>query len=756
MTDEAAIPRPVRYGLAAGWVVLIAGFAAWLAVDQRPLSWDESIHYMNAVGYARTLSQPAWSLPVGLLYLSDFYPPLHEFLLGAVFLLTGPSEKVAAAANLPYLLGITLLLLLLGRRLFTPRAGLLAGWLFLAAAEIGIQSKFPMLDLPLTFWVLLGFWTALRSEGFIRRREAWAYGAVLGLAVLVKWSAVFFLVLPPLAAGLGAHRRGTEGRTVLGNLLRAFGVAAVLAAPWYLVHLVQFLRHAAPYLYSRGVVENDPSLLSPASWTYYAAAVAHQASWPLAAVLALGVVLWLFSRPAPGLWLLWLGAPYLWLTLLRNKDIRYTLPLLPLLCLLAAGGLERWPERTRRAVWAAAALFAGAHFAYVHLGPYAGPVHAWLSRPIAGIRLVPSFGPDPKPWPLARVLRDAQELVKAPDRGPVLRVIPDHPYFNPSSFRAVQAGGPETALKVSGCTDWPAFTDLAVTKTGGLGPEFSGPAPRVITDELAQAQHRSGRRFELVRRYPLPDGSEALLYARASVTDPGPSAKVLDELHVSLERLLDRYLRAAQGLSLEITPFTTADTLAGRFRSVRLSALSAELGDFAHKPLGVRVRDLDVELTDLTLDLDQARGNTLVPYAVGSLKLHRVRVDAEDLNRSLAEAGGEAVRASVTIRPEGLHAEWRGRPHAAVDVALKVVPDANSSGSENLSFRVRRLRVWALGVPGWLVQPLLGDFNPLLRLGGFPGLVELGEVRSFPGGMELGKGKEHENHQNDALGVWGR
>lgn len=722
--------------LVVAWVL---SQTVWLALDQRPFAWDESIHYMGAVGYHQILRDGGPRLLPRLLYQSDFYPPLTELAAGAAFLLTGPGPDLAAGFNLAYLAGILLLLFFLGRQLGDVYQGVAAGAMLAAGAMVCIQAKFFMLDLPLTFWVLLGFYVFLRSEAFGKLGWSLGFGAVFGLALLTKWSAVFFLLLPPLGLGAAAVARGNVKASVwFRNVLLAFGLAALVAGPWYAAHVLKLARNTSGYFHARGVLENDPSLLSPASWVYYVLAVGRQLGWPLGLAVLAGVGYVLARKRQALVWAWWLGAPYLLLTLIRNKDNRYTLPLLPLACLAASTALADFSPRTRRRVVRTLMAVSLVQLAYVHLGQHAGWLHQVLSFRLAGSPIVESLAPDPRVWPLETILAEVERLSAGMRRPPVLRVIPDHAAFSKVSFVVAQAGR-RHRVQLAGATDWPAFTDFAVTKTGSLGLEFAVEKPQAITRELLDPGSAAGRRFELAGRYPLPDQSEALLFRRREVTIALPAPAILHLVEKGLAGLLAAYVRDAASLTLTVTPASETETRLGRLHAVRVQARQARVGDFRHKPFGVRCEELDAEVSGVAFDWEAWQAGRLVLYEVGGLTVHRLRLQASQVNEDLAGSEDDIRNLRLDFAAGRVCADWRGRPAASVCAALAVIPDPQTPDSENLRFDLRAVHAAGLAVPGWLLQPWVEDFNPLFKLAGFPGRVRFGGLRLKDNSLELGE-----------------
>jgi hypothetical protein len=715
----------------------------WLSCDRQPFAWDESIHYMDAVGYFQILAHPGGDWARRLLYLSDFYPPLNGILTGLLFMLTGPSPDAASFSNLLYLILIILLLWRIGAHWFDEAVGVTAAFVVMAGSMVVMQSKFFMLDIPMMFWVLAGFGVFLASRDFTSEFWSLLYGLLLGAALLNKWSAVFFLGLPPVSALLQLGLRRDENfRLAWRHLFWIYGVAALLAAPWYSVHFIKLLRSSSGLLYARGVLEGDPSLATPASWFYYLFTVIKQMSWPLGLLLLLGAGLGLWLKRRFWLWGTWLGLPYLILTFIRNKDDRYTLPFLPLLALLALSWLDVLSVSVRRWFLVLVSLFALFQLGYAHWGAPGSWLNRLCSRQVLGEALVDSQAPRPQIWPQARILKNVRDLSPETTPRPILRVVPDDSHFSRVSFVVEKSRQPRSSVALSGTTDWPAFTDFAITKTGSLGLPFAIEQPQAVSRALFAQQGDPQRRFDLVRTYPLPDGSEGRLYQRRDIPDTGPPAKILDELHRDLARLLAQYVRDAHKLTLEIIPGTLDQTLQGRFQSILINIQDARVGDFKHKPWGLPVKVLQLEVSDLVLDLDQSRQGQLIPYNLGQLAVRRLELDEGEVNQALQSAEGDLKKVTLHFLDSRLQIVWRGKPAASLELGLQVAGAAGGSQSENLRFALRRLAWKGYWWPVAWLQPLVEDFNPLLKYDGFPAQVVLGKLRLEKGRLILGTDSE--------------
>ncbi len=720
-------------------VLLLLANYCWLYVDRKPFAWDESIHYLGAMGYYQ-----AW-LGQGLQGLrhfftqSDFYPPLTEWLTGLIFRLTGPRPDTASFLNLFYLTAILGLLISLGRRWKSMDAAIMAGYLFLTSALVSLQSKLFMLDIPLTFYVLLAVWSFDRSRHFRKRSWSLVYGLAFGLAMLTKWSALFFLALPPVISVVITSWKTSKHRGDRWlNLTLAYTVALVIAFPWYALHLIKLVKNTSGYLYERGALENDPSLATVQAWLYYPLAILRQLSLP-AGLLALGGFGWaLVKKKAVMPAWLWVILPCLILTLIRSKDTHYTMPLLPVCGLIALLWIQGLRQELRARLMVVMAVLLSGQMIYSHLGTYAGPIYRMFNHTWEGLPVVESQAPDHRHWPLTEILADVEQAGRALGRTPLLRVIPGAASFSRVTFAVEQARHPYN-VQLSSITNWPAFTDFAVTKTGSLGLPFLIKNQTAITEALFNTTSAEARVFQLIRQYKLPDGSQARLYQRVAQPLPELEAPaVMTMLHQHLEGLLEDYIHNAKDLSITVESYDSGQTRLGRFKSIRISAGQGLVGDFKRQALAVPFNKIDVILEDVTLDLKALTSGRLLPYALKSLEVKNLTMEANALNNTLAAAQGELRQCRVSMDQGRLRLRYLGKYPLEVTLGLQVQTDLHDQRSDNLYAHLLEIATSWGRLPAGVVQLILNDFNPLLKLSGFPVSVRLGKCRISPQQLLIG------------------
>ncbi|MFS8822055.1 ArnT family glycosyltransferase [Synechococcus sp. W60.2] len=335
-----------------GMVALLL-LLVWNWSDPLPPAWDEAQHLLQAQAFGDHLSRFRWE---GLwwqqfLHLNQRYPPL-AYWLGIPLAALHPFGRADGQLLNLVLLGIlTLATQRLGWRAYRSwEVGWLAAVLVLLYPGITALAHVYMLELPLLVAVTLAFWALWAYAEEPSWRGAVGVGAGLAAVLLTKWTGVLFLLPPLLAVPLGVR---IPWLVRLAHLALGMGVMLLLCWPWY----------GANWLF---VLSNGWAYADTAH--YYVTCAAGSLCWWTAYLrwLPLQMGPWLCPLPLLSLWgspsrreaLLWglYGGGYLLYTLVAIKDVRFTLPLLPLLAILSAGGLaklwrylgERWGERALR------------------------------------------------------------------------------------------------------------------------------------------------------------------------------------------------------------------------------------------------------------------------------------------------------------------------------------------------------------------------------------------------------------------------
>lgn len=215
-------------GLVALMLLFLGISVWWIAVDTRVVSTDTARH-LHVAFTLDTFIQTGE--PGSIITHTRVYPPLVH-LVGTVATLIGGFgiKGPILAQNLVFMPLLALGCYGTGSVVCNRRAGLLAAVFALGAPIVISQLHVFMLDLPAAAMTATSVWLLLASDRFARRPYALAAGVAIGLTMLSKSPAGFFLV------GLLAVMLVRGGWRHPVNALACAIVGAVVLGPWYLHH----------------------------------------------------------------------------------------------------------------------------------------------------------------------------------------------------------------------------------------------------------------------------------------------------------------------------------------------------------------------------------------------------------------------------------------------------------------------------------------------------------------------------------------
>jgi len=253
--------------------------------------------------------------------------PLVPVLYGSLFVLLGEERFYLQAFNSSLFAGTVLLTWQIGRTLWQEETGLTAAALLLGMPFLLVQVPLTLADVPTMFFVTLATFatlTALRRGGWLRVALA---AVAIALAVFSKYSAWLMLtVLPVLALG-EARGRALE----VGRRAAAIAGGALLLVVPVLLSLSELIGAQLALL---------REFQAPAleRWSESIVSTFLFQSHPFIAFAAIAS-LWLAWRARDGRFAVVAWLPLLMLVL-GVRRARYLVPVMPMLALMAAYGLQ--------------------------------------------------------------------------------------------------------------------------------------------------------------------------------------------------------------------------------------------------------------------------------------------------------------------------------------------------------------------------------------------------------------------------------
>ena len=715
MIDRAAARRHEWVGVAAIFLALLVVVAVWLLLDRHPPEWDYANHLEHAVRCARDLAAGDFR---AVFARSSFYPPLVPCAAGLVLGLV-PSDVVFGEVVILAFLGLGMAATyVLGRRFAGGAGGVVAAALFgTAPSVVNLTLRF-QLDVPLASMVALSLVALLATDRFEGRGWTIVTGIVLGLGMLTKPPFGVYVAPPCLVVLIQ-----TRGRRAWTNASLAGILAVLVALPWYGPRLLGLPAQIQNRSFRQAAESGFPEPLSLASLAYYPLNFPLQFGAIAVLLSALGLVVALRRR----YWFVFAAlAPLAVFLALQNKQLRYTLPLLPLAAVVGGVGFAALPRSGRWAAGVAVAVAAG-----VQVSSTAFAVPGTLRIPGLGISLTEVAPPSRSDWQHRRIL-----ALIAGDCGGGVRevsVTPNHPQFSPANFRyyAVRDGLPVRILRA-----WdgePVGIEYMILKTGDLGPSWTADKPRRIAERLA-TDGSLARVFPVIGEFALPDGSTASVRARRVSADSGVTPDDLARaVEAALRARLSEVARDVDGLRVRLD--YDATILGGRIKRLEISAATATVGELSRRaPALLRVRDLRLVVSDVLVNPWSAgREGRFDPLDAGGLAIERATIAGADLGRFLGQVkclGRTSLAlgagfADVTFEVPGPDVTARVRLAAAPDRPFAVIAE--------------RVKVGGIPVPALCVNWIMRTFDPSPGLASrlpFPATV--GPVTVTPDAIRIG------------------
>lgn len=666
-------PRPRRWpavvsflGVAALLAYQAALLSAWLGREDRPPSWDQAIHLEIAHDYSERLERGDWK---GVLRLGPKpgmppFPPLYELTL-VPWIGRADAANATLWANFGWLATFVVAVWALGLMYAGPTVGLAGAVIIGCIPETQWLLRNHLSDLPLAACVALAYWALAASAGFLRWRSSLVAGALVGVAMLTKWSAWTYLLPMGVLWLRAAGNRLTRWRAI-----GALALALALCMPWYAAQLPVLL----PRLIDATADQAVPVWQGWAIFSYIRilARGLDTPFWVLALVAVLAPRL---ARGRDDNWLIvaWFVVSFVFWTVVPNRQMRFLLPAVAPLALFVPGVFPR-----AAAVLCAWMLFSAANYTFGWVQPivaYAGP----------GFRLLSTELPAKEDWKIADILGAANSRRDPGLPFANLTLLANDIRFNGPAFHWERKRHGVSAIQLRGVNSrYCELSEFVVIKEGSLGPKsVVNQLPEVRLAMLKEGSwFRAG--YEQVSAFALPDGSSALLFQRRRRSSPPFKQTALTVVGLETPQY------AARGLTLK---FGKWDPRLGAYDRVDLAADALTIRGVEVTGVKARLEGVDLVPIQGPQDLADVRLLRLSRLTLQSAAV-RAQALASLISRRAKVLSDPKVRLEDTVAIEAL---LKGRVRVSAEAKVEL-------GERTLRARLVRASLGPLPLPASLAD----------------------------------------------------
>lgn len=237
--------NPFYYMLIALLIFHFVANCLWIKLNQNPVDFDPVGHTLISINMANYIKTNLLHFNLtDFLKISSGYPVFTHIVGAVLALIFGVSFKIIQMTGTIFFL-ITIFVIYLYIKEITkkPSTAFFTAFFYSFFISIVQYSRFHMLDIPLTVFIIctIFYWERFKNTHSYRYLILSAITA--GLAQATKWHTPVFLLIPFLFLlfDLIRHRLFTSKKFIMFTVF-SIAIFVLIAAPWYVANFSEFLR----------------------------------------------------------------------------------------------------------------------------------------------------------------------------------------------------------------------------------------------------------------------------------------------------------------------------------------------------------------------------------------------------------------------------------------------------------------------------------------------------------------------------------
>jgi len=320
-------------------------FSIFHILNKSYQTWDSAGHiglsYRMAQETERFLSGAEGASFKSILKISNYYPPFVQLIGSFISLVFGYKSMFLLLETLIFFI-LSIIFTYKITFLFTKdkKTSFLTAIIYSLFPQIIDQSHYFHLDLPLTALILMSVYYLCTSDNFKKLWRTLLFFIFFSFIQLTKWTGFVFLVVPVVIALYQAFIRQSttvdkvNKIKIIRNVIVGFVVFLIFVIPWYYINWVELVSQVKIF---SGGESDDPTNLWQSILYYPSNSISHQIMFLPFVLVVISIIYQLKNNWKRELILLVnILIPWLLFVFISNKNLRYTLPLTPLLAYLIA------------------------------------------------------------------------------------------------------------------------------------------------------------------------------------------------------------------------------------------------------------------------------------------------------------------------------------------------------------------------------------------------------------------------------------
>jgi len=222
------------------WLFYAINNYFWLSQNKLSISYDEGIHLWTNLRFVDAFISPEHNRFNALLHANTtHWPPLFHFTASLFNMIFGVSYTVSVMTNMLFFALLIVSLYLIGKKIHSPSAGILASSIVSLYPIIYGYSRLFLLDFALTSVVTFSVYCLIKTDRFKDLSWSIIFGISAGLGMLTKWSYLFFILPLFLYVAIESLRDKEKQLSLdrIKNFLMTVVVSFIISSVWYVLNI---------------------------------------------------------------------------------------------------------------------------------------------------------------------------------------------------------------------------------------------------------------------------------------------------------------------------------------------------------------------------------------------------------------------------------------------------------------------------------------------------------------------------------------